>query len=103
MFKEKIKNDTNEPVSQMGLKFDTIVGRSISKDIHKVEMTEARSWVMFSKNTLKKCKKFSASKMFHNMMEEGVKIYAFTASKLTMTYAHECISNILSAAGVKTN
>ena len=79
------------------------MNNKISKDIYNVTNTEARSWVMFSKNTLKKCKKFSASKMFHNMMEEGVKIYAFTASKLTMTYAHECISNILSAAGVKTN
>ena len=103
LFKNKVKGGSKEPVSQMGLKFDTIVGRSVSEDIHKVEMTEARSWVMFSNNTLKKCKKFSASKMFHNMMEEGVKIYSFTASKLTMTYAHECISNILSAAGVKTN
>ena len=33
----------------------------------------------------------------------GVKIYAFTAAKLTMTYTHECVSNILSAAGVKSN
>jgi hypothetical protein len=103
LFKKKVRGGSSEPVSQMGLKFDTIVGRSVSKDIHKVEMTEARSWVMFSNNTLKKCKKFTATKMFDNLMEQGVKIYAFTASKLTMTYAHECLSNILSAAGVKTN
>jgi hypothetical protein len=37
------------------------------------------------------------------LKERGVKIYAFTAAKLVMTYPHECISNILSAAGVKTN
>lgn len=103
LFKNKVQKDSKEPVSQMGLKFDTIVGRSVSKDIHKVEMTEARAWVMFSKNTLKKCKKFTASKMFDNLLEQGVKIYAFTAAKLTMTYAHECVSNILSAAGVKSN
>jgi len=42
-------------------------------------------------------------KMFDKLKEQGVKIYAFTASKLTMTYPHECISNILGAAGVKTN
>lgn len=103
LFKNKVQKGSMEPVSQMGLKFDTIVGRNVSKDIHKVEMTEARAWVMFSKNTLKKCKKFTASKMFDNLLEQGVKIYAFTAAKLTMTYAHECVSNILSAAGVKSN
>ena len=42
-------------------------------------------------------------KMFEKFKEQGVKIYAFTASKLTMTYSHECVSNILNAAGVKAN
>jgi hypothetical protein len=103
LFRHKVREGSKEPVSQMGLNFDTEVGAAVSKDIYKVRHTEARAWVMFSKNTLKKCKKFTASKMFDNLLEQGVKIYAFTAAKLTMTYAHECVSNILSAAGVKTN
>lgn len=103
LFKHKVREGSKEPVSQMGLNFDTEVGAAASKDIYKVKTTQARAWVMFSKNTLKKCKKFTASNMFDNLLEQGVKIYAFTAAKLTMTYAHECVSNILSAAGVKTN
>jgi hypothetical protein len=103
LFKNKVKEGSKEPVSQMGLNFDTEVGQKVSKDIYKVKNTEARAWVMFSKNTLKKCKKFTASKMLNNLLEQDVKIYAFTASKLIMTYTHECVSNILSAAGVKSN
>ena len=40
-----------------------------------------------------------------NMYENksGKKIYVFTASKLTMTYTHECVSNLLNAAGIKAN
>jgi len=103
LFKHKVREGSKEPVSQMGLNFDTEVGQKVSKDIYKVNNTEARAWVMFSKNTLKKCKKFTASNMLNNLRDEDVKIYAFTASKLTMTYTHECVSNILNAAGVKVN
>jgi hypothetical protein len=103
LFRHKVKEGSKEPVSQMGLNFDTEVGAAASKGIYKVKKTEARAWVMFSNNTLKKCKKFTASNMFDSMMEQGVKIFAFTPAKLTMTYAHECVSNILSAAGVKSN
>jgi hypothetical protein len=107
LFKHKVREGSTEPVSQMGLNFDTDVGKKISKDIYTVTNTRARSWVMFSKNIMKNAKdkkgNFSLHvKMFEKLKEQGVKIYAFTAAKLTMTYPHECISNILSAAGVKT-
>jgi len=42
-------------------------------------------------------------KIFEKFLRQNVKIHAFTAAKLTMTYTHECISNILNAAGVKVN
>jgi hypothetical protein len=42
-------------------------------------------------------------KMFEKFKEKNVRIYAFTAAKLIMTYTHECVSNILNAAGVKVN
>lgn len=108
LFKTKVKEGSNEPVSQMGLNFDTQVGRKISEDIYSVTTTEAKSWVMFSKNVMKNAKDKKGNfnlhvKMFDKLKECGVKIYAFTASKLTITYPHECISNILGAAGVKTN
>jgi hypothetical protein len=108
LFRHKVKAGSTEPVSQMGLNFDTEVGKKISNDIYSVVNTEAKSWVMFSKNIIKnyKDKKGNVNlhvKIFEKLKERGVKIYAFTAAKLVMTYPHECISNILSAAGVKTN
>ena len=41
--------------------------------------------------------------MFTKFKEAGIKIHAYTASKLIMTYSHECVSNLLNAAGVKAN
>lgn len=108
LFKSKVKKGSEEPLSQMGLNFDTEVDKKISKDIYTVKNTQAKSWVMFSKNVIKNTKDKKGKwglhvKMFDKLREQGVKIYAFTAAKLVITYPHECISNILSAAGVKTN
>lgn len=112
MFKEKVKNNVNEPVEQIGLHFDTSVTNKISENIYMVKETSAKSWVMMNKNITKnlKDKKNGAFKihprmstMFKKLQEGGVKIHAYTAAKLTMTYSHECISNILNAAGVKAN
>jgi hypothetical protein len=106
LFKHKVKEGYDEPVSQMGLNFDTEVTRKISKDIYVVSNTEAKSWVMFPKNVIKSIKDKKGDwkiypKMFEKFKESGVKIYAFTAAKLIITYPHECISNILNAAGVQ--
>jgi hypothetical protein len=107
MFKEKIKNDTDEPVSQMGLNFDTVVGSAVSKDIRKVDSTNAKVWMMNTKNVTKTLQKNKDSKispkMFEKFLRQNVRVYAFTAAKLTITYTHECVSNILNAAGVKLN
>ena len=112
MFKEKVVSKSNEPVEQMGLHFDTIVANRISDDIYAVNETSAKSWVMMNKNVMKhlKDKKNGSFKihprmknMFLKFKEAGIRIHAYTEAKLTMTYSHECISNILNAAGVKSN
>jgi hypothetical protein len=109
MFKQKVKSESSEPITQMGLHFDTEVGKAVSKDIYKVNSTDAKAWIMNTKNVLKSIrdKKYGnwkiSPKMFEKFQEQGVRLYAFTAAKLTMTYTHECISNILNAAGVKVN
>ena len=103
MFKTKVLNNSSEPVSQMGLNFDTEVGKQASKDLYKVTKTKPRSWVMMCNVVKKKCSKLSSTNMFDKVMEQGVKIFAFTSAKLTISYPHECISNILNAAGVKRN
>jgi hypothetical protein len=106
LFKHKVKEGYDEPIQQMGLNFDTEVARKISKDIYAVSNTEAKAWVMFPKNVIKSIKDKKGDwkihpKMFEKFKEQGVKIYAFTAAKLVITYAHECVSNILNAAGVQ--
>ena len=109
LFKTKVRSDCNEPVSQMGLHFDTSVGKKISENIYNVTQTSSRCWMMNTKNVIKTIKdKKSGSwkitpKMFEKFKEQGVRIYAFSASKLSLTYTHECVSNILNAAGVKVN
>lgn len=109
MFKEKVRSESEEPTSQMGLDFDTVLGKKTSPHFYNVVSTSAKVWVMMPKTIIKhiKNKKKGTWKlhpnMFENLKEQGVKIYAFSASKLIQTYTHECISNILNAASVKLN
>ena len=106
LFRHKVREGSSEPVSQMGLNFDTEVTKKVSDNIYTVSTTEAKAWVMFPKNVIKSIKDKKGEwkihpKMFEKFKEQGVKIYAFTAAKLVITYAHECVSNILNAAGVQ--
>jgi hypothetical protein len=93
----------------MGLHFDTDVGKKISENIYQVTSTDAKAWMMNTKIVIKNIKDKKTGtwkispKMFEKFKEQNVRMYAFTAAKLTMTYAHECVSNILNAAGVKVN
>ena len=109
MFKEKVKSESKEPVSQMGLEFDTVLGKKTSPQFYNVVSTSAKVWVMMPETIIQqiKHKKKGTWKlhpnMLENLMEQGVKIYAFSASKLIQTFPHECISNILNAASVKLN
>ena len=60
--------------------------------------------MMNTKQVIKKAGTWKISpKMFEKFSEQNVRVYAFTAAKLTLTYTHECISSILNAAGVKVN
>ena len=109
LFRAKVSSDTEEPIEQMGLHFDTEVGNEISKNIYTVKSSEARVWLINTKNVIKSIKdKKNGNITIHprtleKFKEKGVKICAFTAAKLTMTYTHECVSNILNAAGVKAS
>lgn len=106
-FKSKLKTGSTEPVTQIGLEFDTEVGKKITENVYHVNKTDARAWIMNTKNVLKSLQKAKDTKihpkMFEKFLQQGVRVFAFTAAKLTMTYTHECVSNILNAAGVKVN
>jgi len=107
LFRAKVKDGSSEPVSQMGMHFDTEVDKKISDNIYRVTTTNARAWIMNTKTVYKTMAKNKDStispKFFEKMLRQKVRIYAFTAAKLTIIYTHECISNILNAAGVKAS
>ena len=115
-FKDKVLKGVDEPTHQMGLNFDTTVDKEVSKDIYTVKNTSSRAWIMNCASVTESLKNSKSNRnfgvnmipprmdmMFLKFRENDVKIHAFTAAKLTMTYGHECISNILNAAGVKAN
>jgi hypothetical protein len=102
-FKTKVQEGSSEPASQMGLDFDTEIGKKVSKDIYHVTSTKSKAWFLNTKNVSKKSGWKISPKFFEKFISDGVRVYAFTAAKLTMTYTHECLSNILNAAGVKVS
>lgn len=112
-FRDKVSRDSEEPIEQMGLDFDTEVGQKISENIYRVTKTEPKCWMMDSKSILKFMKnkkkeplqKLPAknSELFDMLAAKGVKMCAFVNAQLTTVYSHECLGNILNAAGVKLN
>ena len=67
---------------------------------------------MMCKPTLKrvKCRRTGdvkiypkSEKMFDKFRENGVKIVAYTAANIVITYTHECLGNILNSAGIKSS
>ena len=109
MFKQKIKKGSSEPISQMGLNFDTAVGKSIGDNLHVVVYSDPKCWAIDTKPVLKSLKEnkgdgiiisAKVSEMFKKFIDRGVKIYAFTAASLIVTYPHECLGNILESAGI---
>lgn len=112
-FRDKVKQGSQEPIEQMALDFDTEVGQKINDQIYRVTKTNPRCWMMDSKSVLKFLKnkkkeplqKLPAQngELFDTLMIKGVKMCAFVDAHLTTVYSHECLGNILNAAGVKLN
>lgn len=111
MFKKKVSQGSAEPLYQMGLNFDTEVGKSIGENLHEVTSTVPKAWAVDCKHVVKSLRvnkgegitvSLSVTEMFKTFMERGIKVCAFTAANLIVTYPHECIGNLLSAAGVET-
>jgi len=109
LFKKKVLAGSKEPVSQMGLEFDTKVGKSIGENLNIVTETDPKCWAIDAKQLLKfiRDKKgegvtipVKVSEMFKKLIERGVKIYTYTDAQLTVTYPHECLGNILETAGI---
>ena len=110
-FKRKTAKETTEPLEQLALEFDTTISQKISESMYKVVKSDPKCWVLECKSAIKALRERKGegiklparnSEIFDRMLENGIKIYAWTAARLTVTYPHECLSNILESAGVKT-
>ena len=106
----KTNLNTTEPASQIALDFDTTLGQKVGDSLYRVTKTDPKCWIMDTKQVLRSIRdrksgviKLPAkhSEMFASFIEKGVKICAYTACRLTVTYSHECLSNILESAGVR--
>jgi hypothetical protein len=111
MFTKGVRSKSSEPVSQMGLHFDTDVGGRIDGDMYTVKSTCPKAWVMMTKSVHKKIKDRRTGlfkiapkldSMFDKFKELGVKIVANTAAEVTSIYTHECFGNIINSTGIKS-
>tara|TARA_R110002072_G_scaffold157128_7_gene307647 strand:+ start:466 stop:1074 length:609 start_codon:yes stop_codon:yes gene_type:complete len=110
MFSEKVKKGSDEPISQAGLNFDTEVSKKIDDDFYMVKSTVPAVWMIDTKSFLKnmRVKKgegvhlpVKKTELFKKIEENGIKLCAYVKSKISVTYTHECLGNILNAAGVQ--
>jgi hypothetical protein len=106
LFKKKTAAGSTEPSSQMGLSFDTEVDKPIKNtDMWTIKKTNPKVWALDSKSVIKtlRVRKGDGFKvpLDQSDMFTKIKACAYTKAKVTLTYTHECLGNILECAGVK--
>ncbi len=114
MFKQKCKDNSNEPAEQCGLTFDTTVSsKVINKDrnLYEVTKTQPSCWVLDCKRVMKKLvdkgkKKdivFPATvgQFFDKCIDKNVKLAAAVNSVTYNHFTHECVGNIMNIPGIK--
>ena len=111
-FVRRTKAGSNEPSHQRGLDFDTIVGKKLSDGMYECLKTSARVWAMDAKPVDKKLRGgkvpvtlplLNNEAMFDCLKKEGIKIGVLSTCTVICHYVHECLGNILEAAGVQVN
>lgn len=105
MFKEKIRSNSNEPVNQMGLEFDTEVDKKIVDDIWSVKSTSSVVWSLDSKMVVKALRERKGDglkiPLNHADLLNKLKLCTYIKSSVLTNHTHECISNIVESAGIK--
>jgi hypothetical protein len=61
MFKDKVRNGSMEAVSQMGLEFDTVLGKKTAPHFYHVASTDAKVWVMMPRTVVKHVRRFQGT------------------------------------------
>ena len=105
LFKKKIRDGSTEPSSQMGLTFDTEVDKVIKgTDMWSIKKTEPKVWSLDSKQTIKNLRERKGEgfkvPLNHSDIFTRIKACAYAKARVTLTYTHECLGNILESAGI---
>ena len=106
LFKKKVHDGSSESSEQMGLNFDTEVDKPIKNtDLWTIKHTEPKVWCLDSKQTIKALRERKGDgfkvPLKHDELFTKIKTCAYTKARITLTYTHECLGNILESSGVK--
>lgn len=106
LFKKKIREGSTEPTSQMGLNFDTDVDKPIKNtELWTIKRTEPKVWCLESKQVIKALRERKGDgfkvPLKHDELFTKIKTCAFAKARITLTYTHECLGNILETSGVR--
>lgn len=106
MFKAKIKANTAEPRDQVGLIFDTTVDKKVSDGLWSVAQTNPSIFMMDCKVIDKKFAKKSIkpprdmNMLFEKFRDAGVRVFAWTPSRVTIMHTYECVGSIMNVPSV---
>lgn len=109
-FRKEVNRNSNEPLHQLGMEFDTELDTKIGEYMWTVKKTIPSVFIMDCKAVDKKMRtrKGEGLKLprdidiiFEKFQENNVKIVAYTKANVLAHFTHECIGNILEANGVQ--
>ena len=109
VFKDRVKKGTDEPIGQVGLDFDTDVGKKISDGMYVVNSSNPAVFAIDCAKVIDKVRDKKGQGMnlpttiedvFKKFVQKEVKITAYSKCKVLRHYSHECVGNILEAIGV---
>lgn len=113
VFKTRVLENTDEPVSQLGLEFDTEITKQ-AKNLpghYNIKKTSPSCFILDQKDVVRALKQKSGpnlklfgnhEKTFETLLTKNVKMTAFVDAEIAKTATHECHGNILYAAGIKS-
>lgn len=103
-FENEVKKNTNEPLGQVALEFDTEVGKNqlIPGIVYNVTKTKPQVWLCDSKKVFKKLKNIESLKLMSDFFSKSKTRWGAVVNTTVTTYfTHECIGNIMNIPNVK--
>ena len=104
IFENEVKKNTNEPLGQVALEFDTEVGKNqlIPGIVYNVTKTKPQVWLCDSKKVFKKLKNIESLKLMSDFFSKSKARWGAVVNTTVTTYfTHECVGNIMNIPNVK--